>query len=150
MPVITSGGSLINTQSIVNGTIVNEDINAAAAIALTKLAGLIGNPGDFISIAQTTGTTVDVTLDGNTRILVLAKGDITTTGNETVTYSLRQDTVVKDTVISNASSGGDRVPWSLMYSEVPAADTYTIDVIDDAGMGDVANVKIMVIKLRVV
>ena len=149
MPVFTGGGSAVGSAEINDGAIVNADVNAAAAIALTKLAGLVGNPGSFISIEQTTGTSVNVTVDGNTRILVLAKGNQANTGNETVDATLRQAGVTKDSATSNAGSGGDQVPFALMYSEVPAANTYTVDVITSSG-GGIANVKIIVIKLRVV
>ena len=39
MPVFTGGGALVTSASIVDGAIIDADINAAATIALTKLAG---------------------------------------------------------------------------------------------------------------
>lgn len=150
MPVFTGGGSSVGTAEINDGAIVNVDVNAAANIALTKLAGLIGNPGSFISIEQVSAATTNVTVDGNTRILILAKGHLDDIGNETITVQLRQQTVVKDTVIANAGSAADQVPFALMYSEVPANGTYTVDVVEDDAAGGASNVKIIVIKLRVV
>ena len=56
MPVITSGGSLVTSQSIVNGTIVNEDINVAAGIERKKLADTLLVKATH-SVNQTIGTT---------------------------------------------------------------------------------------------
>lgn len=62
MPVITSGGSLVTSQSIVNGTITNEDINAGAAIAPAKLSdGLVLKVRK--SSAQTLGANAQITFD---------------------------------------------------------------------------------------
>lgn len=43
MAFLQSGGSIVTSSNIVDGTIVDADIAAAAAIALTKLAGADGN-----------------------------------------------------------------------------------------------------------
>jgi hypothetical protein len=100
-------------------------------------------PGGSPAVIEEADSSVDIVLDGNTQIVVWAKGNYVSIGNETQSASLRQDTVVKDSVNVNMGSGGDRSAFSLMYTEVPAADTYTIDVVTSDGEG-IENVKIMI------
>ena len=149
MPVFTGGGSAVGSAEINDGAIVNADVNAAAAIAQSKIAGIAGAAGDLIDVVYETDSSVDVVLDGKTKIVVIAKGNYVDIGNETQTATLRQDTVVKDTTQVNLGSTADQEGFCLMYSETPAADTYTIDVITSDPSG-VANVKIMVFKIKTV
>lgn len=61
MPVITQGGSLVTSANIVNGTIVNEDINASAAIDVSKL-----NNAAYAVLADVTLSGAGNTIDSST------------------------------------------------------------------------------------
>jgi hypothetical protein len=56
MPLASSGGNLVTSSSIVDGSIVNDDINAAAAIAISKLTGVAakGANSDITSLSGLT------------------------------------------------------------------------------------------------
>ena len=60
----TITGLQINSANIVNGSIVNDDINASAAIASTKLSGVI--PGITMADQWRLNTGGTLTTDGNT------------------------------------------------------------------------------------
>jgi hypothetical protein len=58
VPVVTTGDTgTVTSTMIANGTIVDEDISATAAIALSKLAASGASNGDLISFNGTTWTT---------------------------------------------------------------------------------------------
>lgn len=141
-----SGGGVVGSAQITDGAIVNADINAAAAIALTKLSGLVGNPGSFISIETTTGTTHSLTTVANQRVFVFAKGNVATGGGSNRTVTLAYNSVSKDiaAVLANTSA---KESFALGYSEIPGAGTQNITVTIDADT--IENVKIFVVKLMV-
>lgn len=89
-----------------------------------------------------TGTTESLTTTATQRVIVWAKGDITTTA--IVTVELAYNNVVKDRVGVGYTSS-IRFPFALIYTEVPGAATNNITV--RATGGTLANVKIMVLKL---
>jgi hypothetical protein len=53
--------NIITSAKIVDGTIVNADINASAAIVSTKLSGVGANAGEIIQVVQATDSTVRTT-----------------------------------------------------------------------------------------
>lgn len=116
---------------------------ASLVITATQLAA-------FAVVETSTASTYDFTVDGSQRVIVFCKGNLDNTGNETVTISIQQEGVTKDTVVSNMSTAGDQMPFSLMYTEVPANGTYTLAMTEDSGSGGISNLKYIVIKLRVV
>lgn len=149
MPVLNSGGSLVNSDNIVDGSILNADINGAAAIALSKLAGLVGEPGELISIETTAGATHSLTTDGKQQVLVIAVGTHPAASSTAETVSLNYNAVAKHTITIDVGSsfGSERFPFTVMYLEKPAAGTQNITVTTSAG--SIQDCVIMVIKLKV-
>lgn len=147
MPVFFGGAANVGSAEIVDGAIVNADINAAAAIALTKIASLIGNPGGLISIETTTGVTHSLTTVAGQKVLVFVKGDITDGTGLTRTLTTQYNAVTKDTVLSMGGGGATVNPFAMHYTEIPGAATQNITVA--ASAGTLSNVVIMVIKLQV-
>lgn len=142
---IGSGGSVVGSAQITDGAIVNADINNAAAIDLTKLAGLIGNPGNFVSIDVASGATYSLTTVANQKVFVLAV--ITGDGSGGFTTArLKYNAVDKDT-----RDVGYYSPeaWTavLMYSEIPGAGTQNVTVTMDAGT--VTNCRMVIVKLKI-
>lgn len=146
MPVLQSGGSLVTTGSIVDGTILNDDIAAAAAIAQSKIAGMLGNSNDIVSIEVTVGTTHSLTTVAGQKVLVFAKGDITDGTGTGRTIALQYNAVTKDSVGSNTGGSATRSPFALMYTETPGAATQNVTV--STSGGSLANVVIVVVKLK--
>ena len=93
------------------------------------------------SIETTTGVTHSLTTDGSQKVIVWAKGDFTDTSNQSV-VTLAYNSVSKDTVTLRLASSSYYLPFSLMYTETPAAGTQNITV--TANYGTLANVKIIV------
>jgi hypothetical protein len=147
MAFITSGGASVTTSEIVDGTIVNADINAAAAIALTKLSGLIGNPGTFLSVEQTTGATHSLTTVANQRVIVIGKCDGAALGGGVAGMTLSYNGVEKDRAGFQADSDNGPDALIAFYSEVPGAGTQNI-TIGTFGSVTLSNQKILVIKLQ--
>ena len=91
---------------------------------------------------STTAATASLATTATQRVIVWAKGDITTTA--IVTLTLAYNGVTKDQVGVGYTSS-IRFPFSLIYTEVPGAATNNITVTTTGGT--LANVKIMVLKL---
>lgn len=149
MPVLQSGGSLVTTGSIVDGTILNDDISAAAAIEQAKIAGIIGAATDIVSVEITAGTTHSLTTLAGQRVIVIAKGHVLLNGGpgSTVT-TLAYNGVSKDTVTAgeNSTSSTSYHPFCLLYTEIPGAATQNVTVTGSSYSP--SNVKILVIKLK--
>jgi hypothetical protein len=131
---------LATAAEVLAGTAVGAT-GASLVITAAYLAG-------FIVVETSTASTYDFTVDGGQRVIVFCKGNLDNTGNETVTITLDQEAVVKDTVVSNMGSGGDQMPFSLMYTEVPANGTYTLGLTENSS-GGISNIKYIVVKLRI-
>lgn len=145
MPISQSGGSLVTGSSIVDGTVSNADIASNAAIALSKLANLIGNPGDLISIETGTGSTYSLTTIAGQKVLVLVKGNVADNSTESTT-TLTYNSVTKDTVKCDGDAGSN-LPFTLGWTDVPGADTQTLSV--QNSIVAVENVVWFIIKLQV-
>lgn len=143
MPYFVGGGSAVGSAEITDGAIVDEDINAAAAIALTKLSGLIGNPGSFLSVETSTSTTYSLTTVANQRVVVFAKFWLSGGAGET-NATLAYNGVTKDTTDAMNSTASESN--MLMYTEVPGAATANITL--TAGAGSFNAVKIIVFKVQ--
>ncbi len=145
MPIFNSGGGQVGSSQITDGAIVNADVNAAAAIALSKLEGMIGNPGDFLSIETSVGTTHSLTTVAGQKVLVFAKGNVATGGGSNRAVTLAYNGVTKDTVNVLANSSA-KESFCLMYTEIPGAGTQnvTVSIVTDT----VENVVIFVVKLK--
>lgn len=147
MPSVGSGGSLVTGANIVDGTVSNADIATNAAIAQSKIAGLIGNPGTLISIEQTVNTTAAVTTLANQAILVIAKGTVTGLATAGSQVTLSYNGVQKD--ICNyrhpgASDEADNFCLTALFT--PGADTQNLVV---AASTTLTNCVITVIKLQI-
>lgn len=144
MAFLTTGGSQVNSANIVDDAILNADINASAAIALSKLSGLIGNPGSFISIESTIGTTHSLTTVANQKVFVIA---ITNTnfGSVQQTVTLAYNGVTKHDHIDQGASGADHTVV-LAYEEIPGAATADITL---TASGALHETRIFVVKLMV-
>lgn len=59
---------------------------------------------------------------------------------------LRYNGLTKDTVRVDLDSSGNRVPFSLLWSDTPGAASNTLDV--TAAAGTLNNVKIIILKLK--
>lgn len=132
MPIATQAGSIVTGASIVDGSISNADISPSAAIALSKLASLVGNPGALISIEQTLGTTHSLTTIANQKVLVIAKGWYTG-ANDQMWLRMKYNGVSKDLVKTDALASGINVCFTLMYMDTPGAATADITI---SGLGD--------------
>lgn len=145
MPTITGGGaSAITGAEIVDGSISNADVSPTAVIALTKIAGLIGKPGDFISVDTDTTGTKSVTTLANQRLIVFACATIQG-GTGTMTSTLSYNGVQKATQGVRTGNSGFPSGVFLNYSEVPGAGTHDIVL---AGDQSLANIYMIIIKLQ--
>ena len=149
MAFLTSGGSNVGSAQINDGAIVNADVNAAAAIAQSKLAGSANGDTDLIAFELTNGATHSLTTVANQRVLVIVRAGIrvnssTLDGTITVSYG----GVGKKTIGWDVPSVGTSslAPVTLMYTEVPGAATANITVASSVyGLEDV---QIVVIKMK--
>lgn len=147
MAFLTSGGSQVTSGNIVDGSILDADVNAAAAIALTKLSGLIGNPGTFLSIEYTSGATHSLTTVANQRVLVIGKCDGAALSGGVAGMTLLYNGVEKDRAGFQADSDNGPDALIALYTEVPGAGTQNI-TISTFGSVTLSNQKIFVIKLQ--
>jgi hypothetical protein len=94
----------------------------------------------------TAGATHSLVSLADQRVMVWAKGQVAFGGSADITLTLKYNGVTKDTVIAGFGSAttGITFPFSLMYTEIPGADTQDITV--EASGGTLGNVVIMVIK----
>lgn len=145
MPSVQGGGGLVSGSNIVDGTVADADIATNAAISLSKLSGLIGNPGSFISFDISTTGTYALTTLANERVLVLATCEVVGLSTN-MTQTLKYNAVTKDTRIVRTGNSGFSGSCMLAYTEVPGAATQNITVNSDASL---SNSVIVVIKLKV-
>lgn len=127
---------------------ISDDIDAIVAAgapaATTTTTGL-----SYIPIIETTtGTTHSLTTVAGQQVIVWAKGNVAYTsagaqsGNVTLSYS----GVQKDVTIPYNENNTINKTFSLMYTETPGAATEDITVA--ASFGTIANVVIIVLKIR--
>lgn len=146
---IGSGGSVVGSAQITDGAIVDADINAAAAIAQTKLAGSANGNTDLIAVERTVGATHSLTTVAGQRVVVIATGNLSISSSTVVdTVNLKYGGVTKDSIEVGESGGNanNRDAFCLTYTEVPGAATANITV--DAGTYGPTNVKILVLKFK--
>jgi hypothetical protein len=106
------------------------------------LTGLTGK--SLVEVEVTQGTTHSLTTTALQRVVVIAKGDWTgSTSAQTIRLSYGG--VVKDSVGVKQASSADKLPFCLMYSEIPGAGTQDVTV--TATAGTLANVVILVFKI---
>jgi hypothetical protein len=116
---------------------------AIATGAAVEAADILG----LVSFETTAAATHSLTTIASEKVLVVAKGDITGSLNSDTDVSLKYNSVAKDKVtIRHSSSSVERHAFTLTYTETPGAATHNITV--EAGAGSLANVVIMVIKLK--
>lgn len=125
MGIFTSGGSSVTSANIVDGEIVNADINAAAAIAQSKIAGSANGNTDLVAIETSDTGTLSLTTVANQRVVVLAF--VVIDGGIEATTTLSYNAVAKDEKLGQSASASEyTVP--LMYTETPGAATANITV----------------------
>lgn len=143
----SSGGNLVASANIVDGTIVDADVNAAAAIAATKIAGLIGNPGNIISIDIVAAATYSLTTVAGQRVIVWAKGvQVGTGGGANANVFLKYNGVTKDTAFLGVVNAVTLSAFTLCYSEIPGAATQNVTLTTD--YTSISTPVIAVIKLQ--
>lgn len=77
----------INSLGITDGTIVNADINASAAIDSTKLSGVGFTSGS--AVATTSGTAFDFTgIPATTKLIIINFHEVSTTGGDNLYVQL--------------------------------------------------------------
>ena len=143
---ITSGGANVGSSQINDGAIINADINVAAAIAQSKIAGTLNGNTDIISVETTAGTTHSLTTVAGQKVIVWAKGSIAET-TTTLTLTLKYNGVTKDTVVQTYNdTGASSWPFALVYTETPGAATQNITI--ETTSGTINNPVIVVIKVK--
>jgi hypothetical protein len=148
--VITTGDSgTVTSTMIADGTIVNADINASAAIADTKLA-TISTAGKVSGSAITSGaiaTSGQLTIINASPIVVLAESDGTATHSQTALarnddqffIQTRSSTGVflsSDYVISADASGATDHIWRIANTEKARLNSSGLTVVDDLTISD--------------
>lgn len=128
------------------------DMNAdiAAIVAQGAPDASISTKGiNYLPIIETTtGVTHSLTTIAGEKVIVWAKGSLTDAANDR-TIKLTYNGVQKDILSVDASSSGDDVPFSMMYTETPGAGTANITVISDSGgSGVLSQVVIIVMKIK--
>lgn len=147
MPIATSGGaSNISSSQIVDGTIINADIAAAAAIAQSKIAAGLNANTDLFTIERTEGTTHSLTTLANQRVVVFVTGTNTDGTGTLRTNNVKYGGVTKATCISDGAGSATNPPIAMNYTEVPGAATADITV--DTDGGTLSNVVILVLKFK--
>lgn len=148
MPALTTSGQTVSSANIADGSIVDVDISASAAIGQNKIAPGTSASTDLFVIETTNAATHSLTTVAGQRVVVFGKGDITNVGTGPINVTLDYNAVTKDTV-SLSNGGGSyniREAFSLMYTEVPGAGTQNV-VINTSG-GSMSNARIIVMKFR--
>lgn len=129
---------------------ISDDIDAIVAAgapdATTTTKGLSVIP----VFESTTGTTHSLTTIADEKVMVWAKGDVSSIGTNTTTIVLQYNGVTKDTITMRSSSSSNNPigTFSLMYTETPGAATQNVTVSKSGGAGTVGNVVIIVLKIR--
>ncbi len=144
MAFLTTGGSQVGSSQIVDGAIVNADVNNAAAIAQSKIgAGLNGNT-DIISFENEEAVLHSLTTLANQRVIVIVTGVSTHVAARTITVSYGG--VAKQTITTGLAGGSVPNPYTMIYSEVPGAATADITVA--ASAGSLSDTNICVLKIK--
>lgn len=149
MAFLTTGGSLVTSDSIVDGSVLNADVNAAAAIAQSKIAGTPNDNTGIVAVERTVGATHALTTVANQRVVVIATGNLGISSSTLLdTVNLKYNGVTKDSIEVGESggNGNNRDAFCLTYTEVPGAATANITV--DADFYSPTNVKILVMKFK--
>lgn len=143
MAFLQSGGGVVGSAQITDGAIVNADVNAAAAIVQSKIAGTANGNTDIIAAESSYATTHSLTTVAGQRVVVIAS--VRPDGAAgLVTVSLQYNGVTKHSTVVGSNSDGQMV--TLMYTEVPGAATANITLTTTAGTLD--EPCIMVIKMK--
>lgn len=122
MQIFGGGSSSVASANIQDDSILNADINSAAAIAQSKIAGSTNGNTDLIAVEVATSSPMSVTTVAGQRLVVMACGYANgAPGAITLAYN----GVAKCVTQSNDYGNGDQ-PFALMYSEVPGAGTQNI------------------------
>ena len=146
MPVFTGGGSSVSSANIVDDAIINADVNSAAAIAQSKLAGTPNTSAGLISYESGTSVPYALTTIALQRVLVIVRGSINfNAGTTQTTLQLQYNGVTKDTCnIGTMSTGGNAVlPFVMMYTEVPGAATQNITIVSSAYTPTEINIQVI-------
>jgi hypothetical protein len=146
MGIFTGGGSQVGSAQINDGAIVNADVNAAAGIAQSKIAGNANAAGDIVSVETTAGVTHALTTLAGERVLVIAKGNLSDGTGTARTISLNYNGVAQDSVVTTGGGSATRIGFCLTYTAIHGADTQNITVTTTGGA--LENVDIMVLKLK--
>ena len=124
MPLFTSGGSQVNSASIIDGSIVNADINAAAAIAASKITGL-----SFVELADVTLGSAGLTLSSGAftgrlflRVYVLVTG-MASAGSLSMRFN--GDTGANYNTFYSVNSGADATSLGATTAFINAASGTT-------------------------
>lgn len=125
MPVLNSGGSLVTSDSIVDGSIVNADINAAANIALSKL----NNPA-YVTLADVTLSGVNTVIDSGAfaaksilKILVFSAGHAVA-ASWGITFNNDSGANYNTSISENGGAAGT----SAANTQIPLAGSALTDV----------------------
>lgn len=134
MATVGSGGSLVTTGNISNDTILNEDINSAAAIAISKIANAPYAQLAAVTQSSTTTTFASGTFAAKRHLRVLLYLTGTSTQELLINfngdaganygYSVYVDNGVPSTNASNNFG-------TLTYANITGAGFYTIDIFND-------------------
>jgi hypothetical protein len=104
----------IQSLGITDGTIVNADINASAAIVSTKLSGVGITLGT--SVASTSGTSIDFTgLPSTAKRITVMLNEISTNGTSNVVLRIGDGSIITTGYVSRFDA----------YSSSPATQTST-------------------------
>ena len=148
--VITTGDSgTVTSTMIANGTIVNADINASAAIADTKLA-TISTAGKVSGTAITSGTidtSGELQITNTSPSVRLTESDGTATHSQTViaragdqfliqTRSSTGVVLSNDYQIPADASGATEHQWRIAGTEKLSLDSSGLTVVDDLYVSD--------------
>lgn len=149
MGIFTSGGSQVTSDNIIDGSIVNADVAAGAAIAQTKLAGSSNGNTDIIAFERTAAATHSLTTVAGQRVLVIATGNLGISSSTTLdTVRLKYNGVDQATVEVGESGGAvnNRDSFCLTYIAQPGAATANITITADTYTP--TNCAITVIKIK--
>lgn len=130
MGFFTGGGSQVGSAQINDGSIVNADVNAAAAIAQSKLGDNLGDDTDICNVELSYAATHSLTTDANTKVLVIASFRPDGAAGLT-TAALKYNGVTKHSASVGSNSDGQMV--TFMYAEKPGAATANITLTTSAG-----------------
>lgn len=144
MAFLQSGGSIVGSAQITDGAIVNADVNAAAAIAQSKIAGAAGSSSDIVRVLTSSNAALSVTTLAGEKVVAWAFGN-TAGAVGAALVSINYNSVAKctaecETGLNQAKS------FCVGYTETPGAATNNITVTTSAG--SLANYSIIAIILK--